>query len=274
MKYWILVLFVSCCFSSQASDKIRITSGADPYVIDLLNHILNSQEARFSLELVNNIPTQDRAIRLLGDKNGIDLLWSVTSYEREKQAMAIRIPIVKGVLGYRLGVIKQSNVGSISALQNNGQLRALRYGLRGDWPDSAIFKSNGFNVLEYSKERTGYELLTADRIDILPIDALFVDKVKTMAGLTIDPAHVFYYPSAVYFFVHKDNVKLHDLLKNGLLNAIEDGSFNALFNQHFQEKLTKLELEKRQKITLYNTLLPASAPIYTKKYWHHQNQGK
>ena len=210
----------------------------------------------------------------MGDKNGIDVFWSVTSDEREKQALAVRIPIVKGVLGYRLGIIKKSRLDYFSKLKTDGELRGLRYGLRADWPDTVIFKDNDFNVLEYSQENSGYELLEASRIDVLPIDALYANDITNMTDLTIDPAHVFYYPSAVYFFVNKNNKALYQKLKSGLDKAIEDGSFDTLFNHYFESELAELALEKRQKITLVNTLLPASAPIHTKKYWYNNNQGK
>lgn len=276
MKSWIVALCLNTCFcfSASAEETVRITAGADPYVIDLLNHVFSYQNESHTLDFINNIPTQNRAIRLLGDKDGIDVFWSVTSDEREKQALAIRIPIVKGVLGYRLGVIKKSRIDYFSTLKNDGELRDLRFGLRGDWPDSVIFKDNDFKVLEYSQESGGYELLEASRIDVLPIDALFVEHVANMADLAIDPLHVYYYPSAVYFFVNKHNKVLYQKLKSGLDKAIEDGSFDTLFNRHFADELAKLALDKRQKITLVNTLLPASAPIHTKKYWYNHNQGK
>ena len=275
MKWIVVLCFNACfCFSACAEQTVRITSGADPYVIELLKHTLSYQSEAHRLDFVENIPTQSRAIRLLGDKNGIDVFWSVTSDEREKQALAVRIPIVKGVLGYRLGIVKKSRLDYFSKLKTDGELRSLRYGLRADWPDSVIFKDNDFNVLEYSQENAGYELLEASRIDVLPIDALYANDITNMTDLTIDPAHVFYYPSAVYFFVNKNNKALYQKLKSGLDKAIEDGSFDTLFNHYFESELTELALDKRQKITLVNTLLPASAPIHTKKYWYNHNQGK
>ncbi|MFY8298002.1 substrate-binding periplasmic protein [Pseudoalteromonas sp. SS15] len=276
MKSWIIALCLNACFcfSACAEQTVRITSGADPYVIELLKHTLSYQREVHTLDFVENIPTQNRAIRLLGDKNGIDVFWSVTSDEREKQALAVRVPIVKGVLGYRLGVIKKSRLDYFAKLKTDGELRGLRYGLRTDWPDSVIFKDNDFNVLEYSQENAGYELLEASRIDVLPIDALYANDITDMTGLAIDPAHVYYYPSAVYFFVNKHNKALYQKLKSGLDKAIEDGSFDTLFNRHFESELAELALDKRQKITLVNTLLPASAPIHTKKYWYNHNQGK
>ncbi|MEQ3514049.1 transporter substrate-binding domain-containing protein [Pseudoalteromonas sp. BZB3] len=275
MKWIVVLCFNACfCFSACAEQTVRITSGADPYVIELLKHALSYQREVHTLDFVENIPTQNRAIRLLGDKNGIDVFWSVTSDEREKQALAVRVPIVKGLLGYRLGVIKKSRLDYFAKLKTDGELRGLSYGLRADWPDTVIFKDNDFNVLEYSQENAGYELLEASRIDVLPIDALYANDISNMTNLTIAPAHVFYYTSAVYFFVNKNNKALYQKLKSGLDKAIEDGSFDTLFNHYFESELTELALDKRQKITLVNTLLPASAPIHTKKYWYNQNQGK
>ena len=127
MKSWIIALCLNACFcfSACAEQTVRITSGADPYVIALLNHTLSYQNEVHTLDFVKNIPTQNRAIRLLGAENGIDVFWSVTSDEREKQALAVRIPIVKGVLGYRLGVIKKSRLEFFTKLRSDGELKKL-----------------------------------------------------------------------------------------------------------------------------------------------------
>src|SRR5471032_1088175 len=48
---------------------------------------------------------QGRSLRLLARGQGIDLLWTVTSREREAGFPPIRIPIDRGLIGWRLLLI-------------------------------------------------------------------------------------------------------------------------------------------------------------------------
>ena len=45
---------------------------------------------------VRERPSQTRGIRLLGEQDGVDVFWTVTSSFAEKKAKAVLIPIAKG----------------------------------------------------------------------------------------------------------------------------------------------------------------------------------
>jgi hypothetical protein len=71
----------------------------------------------------------------------------------------------------------------------------------------------------------------------------------------------------VYFFVANNNETLHKLLQDGLLAAIADGSFDALFYQYFAAAIAQANLKNRRIIELINPLLPRSAPIQQQQFW-------
>ena len=96
----------------------------------------------------HNVPMlQGRAFKSLGHNDGIDVIWSMTSNERESQYLAIRIPIYKALVGLRLPLILKSSQQKFSVTMTKNQLRSNIAGQGHDWPDTTILRAAGFSVL-------------------------------------------------------------------------------------------------------------------------------
>ncbi|MDK1287534.1 transporter substrate-binding domain-containing protein [Pseudoalteromonas umbrosa] len=270
MRYLSYLLVALFCCTTYATDTkyVRVTAGAHPYVLELIELALSYQKEHYKLEYVKNIPTQSRAIRLLGKENGIDIFWSVTSFERENMARAIRLPIVRGLLGYRILLINESHQVRFSKLNHISQLQSFHYGLRHDWPDHDIFVDNKLSVNAFHTLSGALNMLRSNRFDAIPISVLELPDVLKSYKTYAEQALLFYYPSAVYLFVDKENTQLHSILQNGLNQALLDGQFEKLFNQHFAQLITDLSLEKRTIIELKNRSLPPSAPLDNSQLWY------
>ncbi|MGC0117906.1 hypothetical protein [Pseudoalteromonas piscicida] len=269
---WLVLGFVIFPLKAQETTEIRISAGADPYIIELLTLSLSYQVESARLVSVRSIPSQDRAVRLLGEKGGLDVSWLVTNSQREKAASAIRIPLVKGILGYRVPLVHKHNQALLSGVRYIGDLRRVTFGLRRDWPDHQIFERNGLSVTSFSQEDSGYDMLLKKRFDVLPSDLVSIEAALSDTDLVADQHVVFYYPSAVYFFVSHDNPLLHSQIEKGLKSALQDGRFEALFLKHFSARLEKLDLKNKTVIELDNPNLPPSAPLEVPFYWYKQGK--
>ncbi|MGS0496438.1 hypothetical protein ACU8V4_04110 [Pseudoalteromonas mariniglutinosa] len=60
-------------------------------------------------------------------------------------------------------------------------------------------------------------------------------------------------------------------MQEGLLAAIADGSFDALFYEYFAATIAQADLKNRRIIELTNPLLPRSAPIHQAQFWLDKN---
>lgn len=165
-------------FSGLANTPLTIRYSADghPYPAELLALILSKSAITMVPNKVPDIPSQSRAIRLLGKENGIDVFWGVTSSEWETQAKAILIPIDKGLLGYRIPVVHISHKDMFAAVTHARQLTPFVFGLREDWPDTAIFKRNELDTLMYGMGAEPIAMLRSGRIDALPYDIFDLPK--------------------------------------------------------------------------------------------------
>ena len=77
-----------------------------------------------------------------------------------------------------------------------------------------------------------------------------------------------HYPTAMDFFVHKSNTSLFKVIKTGLLQAIKDGSFEALFLSVHEPFIEKTNLSQRKKFHLNNPTLPAQTPLANSSLWY------
>ncbi|MFY8325922.1 hypothetical protein [Pseudoalteromonas sp. ZZD1] len=245
---------------------VRYSAGGHPYAIELLQLALSKSDITINMQPVDNIPSQTRAIRLLGTEKGIDVVWKVTNSESEKKAKAILIPIVKGLLGYRIPLVHINNKELFRGVRHSRELQRFIFGLREDWPDAAIFQSNELKITTYGQGADPLHMLVTGRFDALPYEIFEVTKARHKS-LVNDQNIAIHYPSAVYFFVANDNMQLHGQIHKGLELAIADGSFDELFYRHFADAIAQANLKNRRIIELKNPLLPLSAPLNSEHYW-------
>jgi hypothetical protein len=68
------------------------------YPIALLHLALEKSGTDYQLVPSGQAMSQHRTLRQLGSNNGLDVVWTMTSPEREKELRPIRIPIDRGLI--------------------------------------------------------------------------------------------------------------------------------------------------------------------------------
>jgi hypothetical protein len=245
------------------------------YPIALLHLAIEKSGTEYQLVPSGQVMTQHRTLRQLGSKNGLDVVWTMTSPEREKELRPIRVPIDRGLIGWRLLLIHNDNEQKIQQ-QDEKQLKTSPSIQGSDWPDYPILKANHFRVLGGGDFDSMFKMLQAKRIDYFPRSITEIwPELQQKAGmsLSVAPKWVLHYPAALYFFVQKDNIELANAIEIGLLRAIEDGSMQQLFLQHFSSAIQQADLKSRTVVQLSNPILPAETPLKNKALWFDPQQG-
>ena len=275
-----------CCFLLQAS---FISQGAvwditypkninhetihNQYAIALLDLALEKTGVRYQLHQTENVLTQQRAIQLLAENRKINVMWSMTDVDRESVLSPIRIPIYKGLIGWRVLLIHQSQQDALADL-NPESMRTLTLVQGLNWPDNKILRSNGFNVVNASEHLEAFQLMRDRQVSLFARSVIEVldelGKPELTQGLQLEPKYVLQYPTAVYFFVNTGDRILRKLIEQGLEQALKDGSMNALFEQTYAALLAEIELIDRIKIPLKNPLLPRPTPVGDIQLWYAQ----
>ncbi|TFV88693.1 transporter substrate-binding domain-containing protein [Oxalobacteraceae bacterium OM1] len=243
------------------------------YFVKMLALALSKSGADFELQPYRQRMAKSRAIRQLQKGEGVDVIWAMTTRERERDLLPIRIPIDKGLLGWRLFLVGRRAPTGLDDVHKLDQLQEFSAGQGHDWPDTAILRANGLNVFAGSDYEGLFRMLQAGRFDYFPRSVAEIwDEQRRHAelGLEVQPTLVLHYPACIYFFVGKDNRRLAHLIETGLQAAIADGSFDRLFEQYNGEQIRRADLKRRIVLPLENPLLPEQTPLKKAELWFHR----
>lgn len=249
-------------------------SGASPgniYIKKLIEHAFSYSSATVSIEMLEKKCSHARQKGLI--KSGkSDFFWAATTSEYEQELIPIRIPIYKGLLGYRISLIKAENVGEFDAIESFDQLSQLRFGQGEGWADTLVLQHAGLNVIQSTDIWNLYSMLQADRFDMFPRGIM--EPWKEMADLSelnfsVDTHFMFAYPMPAYIFVTPTRPELATMIEDGLRKAIDDGSFDKIFYSDPQVKQALLltNAHKRKVFYLTNPDLPKATPLESSKLW-------
>ena len=247
------------------------TDARHAYFIDLLDLVLQKTGGAYRLVAHEAAMQQGRALKQLKKGEGLDVVWTMTSEERERAFLPIRVPLFKGLVGTRLLLINKTDQLRFEQIASSRQLQALHAGQGHDWPDTDILTHNGYTVTGSASYEGLFKMLAKRRIDYFPRSILEIwQEADQYAGedLIVESSIVLQYPAAIYFFVNKKNDVLAQRLEEGLRRALADGSFDALFFERFGESLRRARLSARRRIDLTNFLLPAGTPLDQPSLWY------
>ena len=226
----------------------------------------------FKIEYSRKKMNQSRAIVMIKNNRGIDLIALPTSKQREEELLPIRIPVLKGLLGYRIFIIRSEDRNKFSRVRNFSELKNFSAGSGHDWLDSEILAHNGITVVKSSNYEGLFLMLRAGRFNYFPrgVNEAF-DEIETRKSnfkdIEVERTLALHYTFPVYFFVRKDNITLAARIEKGLRASIADGSFQRLFNMYNGEYIRKAAINKRKILRLNNPLLTDETPVREKNLW-------
>jgi hypothetical protein len=282
-SFVLLLLVVLTVTEIQAQQKVVYSwpkaMAADSrghYPIALLHLALEKSGGNYSAVPSETELSQFRTLRQLETDQGIDVVWTMSSPEREQKLLPVRIPIDRGLIGWRLLLINQQDQLQFQQLRTAEQLKALKTIQGLDWPDYQILQTNGFRISSSASYQGMFKMLKVKRIDYFPRSVTELPTeiaALSQSDFVAAPKWVLYYPAALYFFVNKNNTVLAQHLEQGLRLAIADGSMKQLFLQHFGAALQQAALPERTVLRLDNPLLTPETPLSELELWFDPQKG-
>jgi len=287
-KFKYLVTLFACFFLGVAHGAERVvvyswpkTMQADErgsYPIELLQLALSKSGRAIVARPSEFAMSQYRTLKQLEMEKGIDVVWTMTNAEREQQVRPIRIPIDRGLIGWRLLAIQQKDFELFQSLPDETALKTLLTVQGIDWPDYKILQTNGFKVAPSNFFDGMYQMLQVGRVRFFARSLTEIwPELKSLRDsdrpIVVAPRWVLHYPAALYFFVRNDDEELASAIESGLEAALKDGSMKNLFLQHFQGILDQADLQHREVVELTNKGLPPQTPIQRSELWFNPKQG-
>ncbi|MFQ3190013.1 MAG: hypothetical protein ACI936_001141 [Paraglaciecola sp.] len=250
---------------------LESVSTIEEYPIQLLALALDQTGVNYQLKPSDNLLSKGKALDRLEDNREINIVWGMTNVQREKDFLPIRIPIFKGLIGWRLLLIRQDMAERFTYIQQFDHLVKLSPLQGRDWADTKILQSNGFDVITERTQMSLMKMLSRAQGDFFPRSIIEIwdelEKSDLDNKIQIQPSIGIRYPAAIYFFVNKRSVPLANLIKRGLEKAIQNGTYEALFLDNYKMYIDNAQIEKRTFYQLENAFLPEKTPLNRKELW-------
>jgi len=197
-----------------------------------------------------------------------------TSIDLEKRFLPVRIPVDRGILGYRVFLLKEADRARLEGVRTLDDLRALRIGQGKDWADLEILRAAGLNTIEAKSYDGLFSMLMAGRFDLFPraVDEIYrevEERRATHPDLAVDSHLLLYYPLPRYFFVRRDaeGERLAARIEAGLEIMLRDGTLETLFRKYKGPVIEQAKLGTRRILRIPNPYLTPETPLGRRELW-------
>lgn len=280
--YWCAVSFVLLVLVIPVSAepiripvKVQSTELEQPsdYFTTLLAMALNASKAdneEIDIIFSPRAYPQARRIKMLQNDKSNFVMWTMTDRERERQLRPIRIPLFKGLFGYRVLLIRKQEQARFDKVKTLQDLTPFLGGQGAHWPDTPILQANGLRLTTAETAESLFRMINAKRFDYFPrgVSEVWLELLQRKEpNLAVEENILFYYPADIYFFVNKENEALAQRIEKGMEALIDNGKFDQFFYHHPRVSLGLEQLKQRRIIRLKNPYLPAETPINNPRYW-------
>jgi len=190
--------------------------------------------------------------------------------------LPVRIPVLRGLLGYRLLLIHRGDADRFRGINTLADLRQVSFGSVKHWVDTAIMEKAGLNVVTGTTFDGIYKMLQAHRFETLTRGVHQIESEMAAIGkdpdsdIIVEPHLLLHYYLPVYFWFSrdKDGQRRAERVKAGLLAMVADGSLERMFDARFGAVIQKYDLAHRTIIDLPNPLISAEDPVRDPRFWY------
>ncbi len=255
------------------------------YYVDLLKLAMEKSRPQYGDYRFEGVPSDANTLRALSDvvQNAHPNLVLEMGYEEKLTETGdltyINFPVDGGIVGYRVCYLNPAIQHKITSKTTLDDLRKYTIGQGVGWADTAVFRHNGFKVIEVDRFPALFRMVAAGRIDLFCRGANQIiediyeltaledsSESKSLTKLIVDQTFVLVYPLPRFFYLHSKNTLAKERIAAGLKIAYADGSLKQLWIKHYKASVDFVNLPQRKMFYLENPLLKNLPPDY-KQYF-------
>lgn len=254
----------------------RVTEFDDPraaFAKAVLDLAMREVHADYTIRASKDVMERERALQELAEGRTINLHWSSMSRVDEAKLRAIPIPLHRGLIGFRVLVIRNDRQAEFDRIDTLQQLQALIGGQGIGWVDTDILRHAGLHI-ETAPYDALFRMVEAGHIDYYPrgmIEAYTELQARHQANpdLVVEHHLLLAYRSDFIFYTSKRDNRLANAIEQGLRKAYADGSYMQLFRSHpyIQNALERADLAHRKVIWIDNPYLSVQDRAIPSDYW-------
>ncbi|HWT38055.1 MAG TPA: hypothetical protein VN289_17330 [Paraburkholderia sp.] len=241
--------------------------------LDLAMKAANATYTTRQLELVME---RGRALAELANGTTINLHWTSMEAQAERGLNVVHIPIHRGLIGYRVFIIRQDRQPDFDRIETLDDLRSMTAVQGLGWIDTEIMRNAGLAVQTPSSYETIFKMVEGKRVDYFPRGAVeaypeIESRRETEPSLAVENRLLLAYRSDFLFYVSPNHERLAAAIARGFTQAWRDGSYLKLFNTHpyIQNALKRTNLGGRRILRLDNPFMSDEDRAIPDMYWLH-----
>lgn len=241
----------------------------DKLVFSLLKLSLSKTDYTPCFQYIPNHITRSREIRFI-QSGAARILWASPGSAVEGDLRAVRIPVFKGMTGYRLLLVRHGDEERFKNIATLDDLREMRVGVGARWGDRLVYEAAGLPI-QTASFNTLWQMLEMSRFDYmtLGIHEPWNSLKRHDESIVVEPRLLLTYEMAAYFYVGKEDQMLHKALSSGMDRALKDGSYDKMLfsSKLIREAVQNAGIKDRHVLHIPNPHVPADFPRQIKEYW-------
>lgn len=275
---FIVLAFISDAYSMEVlvNRPESIFDTRYDYPHTLLQMIFDETEKDYgkaSVGLANHVMSRNRLLLELEKGKEVHVVAEAPKPGWVQNLITIRIPIRKGLQGYRLFFINSDDQEKISANKDFASFKLFPTGSGAEWSTARVMRDGGFNVVTGTNYEGLFSMLEKKRFitfgrGINEIESEYESHKKQYPNLAIDKDFAVYIKLPTYYFVSPQKPELAKRIETGLKALIKNGEFDKYFDLHHKELINKFRLKERTIFPIKNSNLTAEDPIDITDYWY------
>ena len=202
----------------------------------------------------------------------VNIVSRATNLDLEKRLRPIRIPLDKGLLGFRMFLVMPETQARLDSVKTLDELKQFTIGQSSSWTDVRVLQAAGFKLVLADTYTPLFSMLGGQRFDLfargtIEIEAEWRANRDNVPGMLIEKRFALHYPMPRYFFVPRtpEGERMAERIEDGLQRLRVSGEFERRYQAWKKLVLGDLQLSGRTVFRLPNPELSPEAP--TDKFW-------
>ncbi|WP_420474881.1 hypothetical protein [Noviherbaspirillum sp. ST9] len=220
--------------------------------------------------------SQARAAEEIHSGSGkVNIFARSTAVEHETRMLPVRIPLDKGLISYRVFLIRGGDQWRFSSIRTLDDLRKLSVGSFPTWTDTRVLRDAGFNVVTGESYEGLFRMLVANRFDFFSrsVDEAYREydeRKDALPAMKVEEGLLLYFPTTRYFFLQRspEGERYAARVEQGLNQMIKDGSFDVLFKKYKEPLIERANLRHRRIFRIPNPYLSRETPLSRRELWY------
>lgn len=213
-----IILFLTQLSYAEDLRINKVEGDKEKLIFSLLLLALEKVDPNLKVNELNEVLPEGRWISKVQD-GSLDVLWAGSSRDLDEHMLPVRIPLLKGLLGHRVFLIRPEDQHRFNEIYSVDDLKKLKAGMGSFWGSTRVMEAAGLNVIKAVKYPSLFYMLDGGRFDYFPRAVhepwAEIEKWPDL-NLEVEDKLLLIYPYAMYFYVQKNNHSLHKKIEEGL----------------------------------------------------------